>query len=98
VFFFFAEKILGVLDFDTTNPVTITPSAMESFNFSSLNFTGEPITSNWSRFVLAPWFFVILIVSASFTASLTSRMTVSQFEPSVLDIETLQTTNAMVGV
>jgi hypothetical protein len=40
---------------------------------------------------------MILIVSASFTAGLTSRMTVSQFKPSVLDIETLQRTNAPVG-
>jgi hypothetical protein len=40
---------------------------------------------------------MILIVSASFTASLISKMTVSQFKPSVLDIETLQKTNALVG-
>jgi len=40
---------------------------------------------------------VILIVVASFTASLSSAMTVSRLEPSVLDIETLQRTNAPVG-
>jgi hypothetical protein len=63
----------------------------------SFHSAGEPIKNNLSRFVLAPWFFMILIVSASFTASLTSRMTVTQFKPSVLDIETLQRTNAPVG-
>jgi hypothetical protein len=63
----------------------------------SLHSAGEPIRNNLSRFVLAPWFLMILIVSASFQAGLTSRMIVSQFKPSVLDIETLQRTNAPVG-
>ena len=72
---------------------------MQSFNLAPmyLHYAGEPITNNLSRLVLAPWFFMILLVSASFTASLTSRMTVSRFQPSVLDIETLRTTNAKVG-
>ncbi|KAJ6320971.1 hypothetical protein OIU78_016213 [Salix suchowensis] len=56
-----------------------------------------PLTSNLSRLVLTPWLFVILIVVASFTASLSSAMTVSRLEPSVVDIETLQRTNAPVG-
>lgn len=47
--------------------------------------------------MLAPWLFVILIVTASFTASLTSMMTVSRLKPSVLGIETLRGTNAAVG-
>ncbi|CAK7347540.1 unnamed protein product [Dovyalis caffra] len=57
----------------------------------------EPLTSNLSRLVLAPWLFVILIVVASFTASLSSTMTVSRLQPSVLDVETLKITNAPVG-
>lgn len=47
--------------------------------------------------MLAPWLFVILIVSASFTASLTSKMTVARFKPSVPDIVTLQKTHAAVA-
>ncbi|GMN24588.1 hypothetical protein TIFTF001_047652 [Ficus carica] len=48
------------------------------------------------------WFSVTIlffahIVSACFTASLTTMLTVSRFKPSVTDIETLQRTNAMVG-
>lgn len=50
-----------------------------------------------ARIVLAPWLFIILIVTTSFTASLTSMMTIRQLEPSVLDIETLKRTNAPVG-
>ncbi|XP_027351208.1 glutamate receptor 2.8-like [Abrus precatorius] len=57
----------------------------------------ESIRSPLARTVLAPWLFVILIATSSFTASLTSMMTVSQLQPSVLDIETLQKTNSPVG-
>ncbi|XLS62494.1 hypothetical protein HN51_016722 [Arachis hypogaea] len=57
----------------------------------------EPIRRPLARTVLAPWLFVILIVTSSFTASLTSMMTVSQLEPSVVDIQTLQKRNAAVG-
>lgn len=60
-------------------------------------YVGEPVKSNLARAVLAPWLFAILIVSASFTASLSSMMTVSQLEPSVPDIQTLLRTNAIVG-
>ncbi|OMO74759.1 Ionotropic glutamate receptor [Corchorus olitorius] len=57
----------------------------------------EPLRSNWSRCVLAPWLLAILIISACFTASLTSMLTISRLQPSVSDIETLQRTNARVG-
>ncbi|KAL1100235.1 hypothetical protein V6Z11_D05G215600, partial [Gossypium hirsutum] len=53
-----------------------------------------PLRSNLSRFVLAPWLFAILIISAGFTASLTSMLTISHLQPSVSDIDTLLRTNA----
>ncbi|KAK7376901.1 hypothetical protein VNO80_02320 [Phaseolus coccineus] len=57
----------------------------------------EPVNSNLARVVLAPWLFAILIVTQSFTASLSSMMTVSHLEPAVPDIETLLRTNAIIG-
>ncbi|KAJ0025157.1 hypothetical protein Pint_08771 [Pistacia integerrima] len=57
----------------------------------------EPLRKNWSRFVLAPWLFVILIASAGFTANLTSSLTMARMQPSIPDIETLQKTNAVIG-
>nr|KJB58505.1 hypothetical protein B456_009G212500 [Gossypium raimondii] len=57
----------------------------------------EPLRSNLSRIVLAPWLFAILIISAGFTASLTSMLTISHLQPSVSDIDTLLRTNASVG-
>lgn len=62
-----------------------------------LPYAGQQLTSNLARLVLTPWLFVILIITASFTASLASMMTVSRLQPSILDIETLKSTNAAVG-
>ncbi|KAK9928477.1 hypothetical protein M0R45_025610 [Rubus argutus] len=45
----------------------------------------ERVQSNWARLVLAPWLVVILVVTATFTASLTSMMTISRRIASVSD-------------
>lgn len=51
----------------------------------------ETLRSNLARIVLAPWFFAILMVGASFSAILSSTLTVSQLKPPVID------QNSMVG-
>ncbi|KAI5354468.1 hypothetical protein L3X38_007363 [Prunus dulcis] len=57
----------------------------------------EQFKNPWARLLLAPWLLAIVVVTATFTASLSSMMTVSGVQPSVLDIETLKMTNATVG-
>nr|XP_004292814.2 PREDICTED: glutamate receptor 2.9-like isoform X1 [Fragaria vesca subsp. vesca]XP_011458929.1 PREDICTED: glutamate receptor 2.9-like isoform X1 [Fragaria vesca subsp. vesca]XP_011458930.1 PREDICTED: glutamate receptor 2.9-like isoform X1 [Fragaria vesca subsp. vesca] len=57
----------------------------------------ERVQSNLARLVLAPWLLVILLVVATFTASLSSMMTISRVQPSVLDVETLKKGNGTVG-
>ncbi|XP_020413098.1 glutamate receptor 2.1 [Prunus persica] len=57
----------------------------------------EQFKNPWARLLLAPWLLAIVVVTATFTASLSSMMTVSWVQPSVLDIETLKMTNATVG-
>ncbi|GMI82636.1 GLUTAMATE RECEPTOR 2.7, glutamate receptor 2.7 [Hibiscus trionum] len=80
------------------NPDLKSFGAMLWFSVTVLFFAQrEPLRSNLSRIVLAPWLFAILIISASFTASLTSMLTVSRLQPSVPDIDTLLRTNASVG-
>ncbi|KAK8646601.1 hypothetical protein V6N13_120381 [Hibiscus sabdariffa] len=80
------------------NPDLKSFGAMLWFSVTVLFFAQrEPLRSNLSRIVLAPWLLAILIISASFTASLTSMMTISRLQPSVADIETLLKTNATVG-
>lgn len=46
---------------------------------------------------MAPWLLVILLVVATFTASLSSMMTISRVQPSVLDVEALKKGNGTVG-
>lgn len=43
------------------------------------------------------WLFVALVITQSYTANLTSMLTVEQFEPTVNDIETLKSSNSMIG-
>lgn len=43
------------------------------------------------------WLFVALIISQSYTASLTSMLTVQRLEPKVANIETLRNSNAVIG-
>ncbi|GJU05553.1 glutamate receptor 2.9-like protein [Tanacetum coccineum] len=68
------------------------------FTFSSLFFAHrEKIRSNHSKVVVMIWLFVVFILSSSYTASLTSMLTVRMLEPTVRDIEWLRKTNAPVG-
>ncbi|KAD7117884.1 hypothetical protein R6Q59_005090 [Mikania micrantha] len=68
------------------------------FTFSSLFFSHrEKIKSNHSKVVVMIWLFVVFIITSSYTASLTSMLTVRMLEPTVRDIEWLRKTNAPVG-
>ncbi|KAK9064274.1 hypothetical protein SSX86_015654 [Deinandra increscens subsp. villosa] len=68
------------------------------FTFSSLFFSHrEKIQSNHSKVVVMIWLFVVFIITSSYTASLTSMLTVRILEPTVRDIEWLKKTNAPVG-
>ncbi|WCJ31135.1 glutamate receptor 2 [Euphorbia peplus] len=68
------------------------------FAFSTVVFAHrESIRSQWTKFVLAPWFFLILIITSTYTANLSSMLTNPQLEPSETDIGLLKTTNATVG-
>ena len=50
-----------------------------------------------ARLVLGPWLFAIFVVTASFSASLTSMLTISWSQPSVTTVEMLKEMNATVG-
>ena len=54
-------------------------------DYSKINtFAGERIVSNLGRFVVIVWCFVVLILTQSYTASLTSMLTVQQIQPTDL--------------
>ncbi|GJM98776.1 hypothetical protein PR202_ga15813 [Eleusine coracana subsp. coracana] len=56
------------------------------FGFSTLVFSHrESLKSNLSRFAVVVWVFVVLILQSSYTASLTSMLTVPQLGPTIGD-------------
>lgn len=58
---------------------------------------GETTVSNLGRIVLLLWLFVVLIINSSYTASLTSILTVHQLSSPIKGIETLETNNDPIG-
>ncbi|KAG6691209.1 hypothetical protein I3842_10G054500 [Carya illinoinensis] len=68
------------------------------FTFSSLFFAHrEKINRNDTRLVILVWLFVVMILTSSYTASLSSMLTVQQLRPIVADIEWLKNHNLKVG-
>lgn len=55
------------------------------------------MVSNWARFVVIIWCFVVLILIQSYTASLTSRLTVQQLRPVINDVNQLLKNRENVG-
>ncbi|KAG6397888.1 hypothetical protein SASPL_139338 [Salvia splendens] len=54
------------------------------FSFSTLVFAHkEKVSSNLTRFVLIVWVFVVLVLTSSYTANLTSMLTVEQLNPEI---------------
>ncbi|KAK9931926.1 hypothetical protein M0R45_019180 [Rubus argutus] len=68
------------------------------FSFSTLVFAHkERVVSNWTRFALIIWIFVVLILTQSYTASLASLLTVERLQPAVVDVNELKRNGYYVG-
>ncbi|KAH0659060.1 hypothetical protein KY285_027609 [Solanum tuberosum] len=68
------------------------------FSFSTLVFAHrERVTSNLTRFVLIVWVFVVLVLTSSYTASLTSMLTAQKLQPTVTDLNDLIKNGEYVG-
>ncbi|KVH92886.1 Extracellular ligand-binding receptor [Cynara cardunculus var. scolymus] len=68
------------------------------FSLSTLVFAHkEKLKSNLSRFVVAVWVFVVLVLTSSYTASLTSMLTVQQLQPLYTDIHEIMRNGESVG-
>ncbi|KAM0865475.1 hypothetical protein ACQ4PT_043246 [Festuca glaucescens] len=68
------------------------------FAFSTVVFSHkERLESNLSRLVVTIWVFVVLILTSSYTASLTSMLTVEQLQPTVTDVRDLQSHGHYIG-
>uniref|UniRef100_A0A7N1A7I1 Glutamate receptor n=1 Tax=Kalanchoe fedtschenkoi TaxID=63787 RepID=A0A7N1A7I1_KALFE len=68
------------------------------FTFSTLFFAHrEKIHSNFTRVVVVIWLFVVLVLTSSYTANLSSMLTVPRLQPNWSSIESLKTANLKVG-
>ncbi|KAL3620761.1 hypothetical protein CASFOL_035673 [Castilleja foliolosa] len=68
------------------------------FGFSTMFFAHRENTmSTLGRMVLIIWLFVVLIINSSYTASLTSILTVQQLAPSITGIESLIASHDRIG-
>ncbi|PON61614.1 Ionotropic glutamate receptor [Trema orientale] len=68
------------------------------YSFSTMVFAHrERVVSNLARFVIIIWCFVVLILTQSYTASLTSLLTVQQLQPTVTDVNQLLKNRENVG-
>ena len=61
------------------------------------HFSGERTRSTFGRFVVLVWLFVVLIITSSYTANLTSILTVQQLSPDNRGISSLQTNTDPIG-
>jgi ionotropic glutamate receptor len=55
------------------------------------------VVNNWSRFVMIIWFFVVLILTQSYAASLTSMLTVQRLQPTFVDVKEIKKRGYFVG-
>ncbi|XP_010521868.1 PREDICTED: glutamate receptor 2.7-like isoform X1 [Tarenaya hassleriana] len=68
------------------------------FSFSTMVFAHkERVVSNLARFVVIVWCFVVLVLTQSYTASLTSLLTVQQLQPTVTNVNQLINNGDHVG-
>ncbi|XP_014502278.1 glutamate receptor 3.4 isoform X2 [Vigna radiata var. radiata] len=69
------------------------------FSFSTMFFSHrENTVSGLGRLVLIIWLFVVLIINSSYTASLTSILTVQQLSSQIEGIDSLISSNQPIGI
>ncbi|XP_076897708.1 glutamate receptor 3.4-like [Bidens hawaiensis] len=69
------------------------------FSFSTMFFSHrENTVSTLGRFVLLLWLFVVLIINSSYTASLTSILTVQQLTSGIEGIDGIISSNDPIGI
>lgn len=64
---------------------------------SIFKLSGENTVSTLGRMVLIIWLFIVLIINSSYTASLTSMLTVQQLSSPITGIDTLVASSERIG-
>ncbi|CAH2040758.1 unnamed protein product [Thlaspi arvense] len=69
------------------------------FTCSSLFFaqSKEKVHNSYTRVVVVAWLFVVLVLNSSYTANLSSMLTVKRLQPNVTSLDWLKSHDAMIG-
>ncbi|KAK2975682.1 hypothetical protein RJ640_027785 [Escallonia rubra] len=102
IFFLMVGAVVWILEHRTNDDFRGPPRrqivTILWFSFSTLFFAHrENIVSTLGRLVLVIWLFVVLIINSSYTASLTSILTVQQLSSLIEGIESLAASKDPVG-
>lgn len=102
-FFFFTGFVVWVVEHRINEEFRGPPSQQMGtifyFAFSTLVFAHkERLESNLSRFTVIIWVFVVLILTSSYTASLTSMLTVQQLQPTSFDLSDIMKKGGYIGI
>jgi ionotropic glutamate receptor/U3 small nucleolar RNA-associated protein 19 len=73
------------------------PNKLKRVALHLVFFAGEDTRSTLGRFVIIVWLFVVLIIQSSYTASLTSILTVQQLTSPVRGIDSLISSDEPIG-
>ncbi|XP_074379259.1 glutamate receptor 3.2-like [Apium graveolens] len=102
VFFLIVGAVIWILEHRTNDEFRGPPRKQLAtilwFSFSTMFFAHrENTASTLGRMVLLIWFFVVFIITSSYTASLTSILTVQQLSTPITGIESLVLSNLLIG-
>ncbi|KAI5565566.1 hypothetical protein BDE02_14G130400 [Populus trichocarpa] len=102
-FFLFVGAVVWILEHRMNREFRGPPSQQIMtifwFSFSTMFFSHrENTVSTLGRFVLIIWLFVVLIINSSYTASLTSILTVQQLTSRIEGIDSLVSSNEPIGI
>ncbi|PNT64642.1 hypothetical protein BRADI_4g30810v3 [Brachypodium distachyon] len=99
VFFIYTGVVVLVLEFlgNNKNVRGPIPKQLGIVMFFSIFEEKELVQRFLSRIVLMVWLFFLMVLTSSYTASLTSMLTVQQLQPTVTDVHELLKTGECVG-
>lgn len=102
-FFLFVGSVVWILEHRFNNEFRGPPSqqliTIFWFSFSTMFFSHrENTVSSLGRLVLIIWLFVVLIINSSYTASLTSILTVQQLTSRIEGIDSLISSTEPIGI
>ncbi|XP_050935116.1 glutamate receptor 3.4-like [Cucumis melo] len=103
IFFIFVGAVVWILEHRTNEEFRGPPRqqliTIFWFSFSTMFFSHKENTvSTLGRLVLIIWLFVVLIINSSYTASLTSILTVQQLTSNIKGIDSLISSTDAIGV